>query len=110
MIRKRGWKTNAAGGLWSPLLPVLEYKSRVYVRSVTKTNNWERCEIICLYIKVRHDGGKKTCLEIQDDAPNKMKNNRRDAVSNTRGINAKQFHLRDKRKEFIPVRFILISK
>lgn len=40
-------------------------------------------------------GGKKTCLEMQDDVPDEIKNNRRDAIGNTRGIDAKQLHLRD---------------
>lgn len=32
---------------------------------------------------------------MQDDVPDEIKNNRRDAVGNTRGIDAKQLHLRD---------------
>ena len=39
--------------------------------------------------------GKKTYLEVQDDVPNKIKNNGGDAVGNTRGINPQQIHLRD---------------
>lgn len=41
----------------------------------------------------------QTHLKIQDDVPDKVKNNRRDAISNTRGIDAKQLHLRDNREE-----------
>lgn len=32
---------------------------------------------------------------MQDDAPDKIKNNRWDAISNTSGIDAKQLHLVD---------------
>lgn len=70
----------------------------MYVRSVTKTNNWARSEIIYLDIRVMDDG-QKACLKIQDDVPDEIKNNRRDAISNTRGIDAKQLHLRDNREE-----------
>lgn len=35
---------------------------------------------------------------MQDDAPNKIKNNRRDAVSDAREVDARQLHLRDKRR------------
>lgn len=37
----------------------------------------------------------KAYLEVQDDVPDKVKNSRWDAISNTRGINSKQLHLRD---------------
>ena len=42
---------------------------------------------------------RQTHLEMQDDVPDKVKNNRRDAISNTRGIDAKQLHLRDNSEE-----------
>lgn len=35
---------------------------------------------------------------MQDDAPNKIKNNRRDAVSDAREVDARQLHLRDKQR------------
>lgn len=38
---------------------------------------------------------KKNNLEVQDDDPDKVKNNRGDAVSNAGGIDAKQLHLSD---------------
>lgn len=34
-------------------------------------------------------------LEVQDNVPNKVENNRRDAISNTRGIDAKKLNLED---------------
>lgn len=34
-------------------------------------------------------------LEVQDNVPDKVENNRRDAVSNTRGIDAKKLNLED---------------
>ena len=40
-------------------------------------------------------GRNKNYLEVQDDDPDKVKNNRGDAISNTRGVNTKQLHLRD---------------
>lgn len=35
---------------------------------------------------------------MQDDAPNKIKNNRRDAVSDAREVDTRQLHLRDKQR------------
>lgn len=42
-----------------------------------------------------------TCLELQDDAPDKIKNDRGDAISNTRGIDAEQLHLKKKRERMV---------
>lgn len=36
---------------------------------------------------------------MQDDAPDKIKNNRRDAVGNARNVDARQFHLRGKQRD-----------
>lgn len=44
------------------------------------------------------DGGG-TCLEMQDDVPDKIKNNRRDAVGNARNVDARQLHLRGKQRD-----------
>lgn len=43
---------------------------------------------------VMDDGTKTTCLEMQDDVPDEIKNNRRDAIGNGRGVDAKQPHLK----------------
>lgn len=54
-------------------------------------------------------GEKKTCLEIEDDVPDEIQNNRRDAISNTRGIDAKQLHLSEHgEKTSSEIKFFLI--
>lgn len=35
----------------------------------------------------------EACLEVEDDAPDKVENDRRVAIDNTRGLDVKQFHL-----------------
>lgn len=52
---------------------------------------------------------------MQDDVPDEIKNNRRDAIGNTRGIDAKQLHLRDNRgdvtcKQVFPDSNVYMSK
>lgn len=46
---------------------------------------------------------------MQDDAPNKIKNNRRDAVSDAREVDARQLHLRDKRRSDAASFFLFFS-
>lgn len=53
-------------------------------------------------MSVMDDGGKETCLEVEDDVPDEIQNNRRDAISNTRGIDANQLHLREHGEETSP--------
>lgn len=43
----------------------------------------------------------ETCLEVQDDAPDKIKNNRGDAISNTRGVDAEQLNLKKTRERMV---------
>lgn len=45
------------------------------------------------------DDGKITYLKMQDDVPDKVKNNRGNAVGHCRGIDAKQLHLRASKED-----------
>lgn len=53
----------------------------------TKTKN-SVIKYIRWIMKVSH-------LEVQDNVPDKVENNRRDAISNTRGIDVKKLNLGD---------------
>lgn len=46
--------------------------------------------------------GGGTCLEMQDDVPDKIKNNRRDAIGDARGVDAKKPHLKTGRLQVFP--------